>query len=416
MKSFFVRNLCLLLVLLMAVGTLAACGGDRNEVEAPTASSEVESSDVPVSTEEPGNTQKPSSDTTTKPTAGTATTKPTTAPVDTSYDGQRKSAQIGIWYAIWYDSVNEGSFWDHSGRKSSTYAGDPVYYRPLLPDGTYGKYRSADEDVINFHLKEMADAQIDFIIMDQTNNIDNGTLNSASIKTARTIQKWNDVAGNRTIKYCSGIGAYATKDNMAHIESEAQKLYERYIQKAWGTEEDHVYVDGKPLLIIYNDYFTKSEWESYQKSHNTPYCDKFTIRFAKGHVRQGQKGYWGWVMPEGPQINEEIAVMMPGWYKVAKEGDGFGNSNLPYVFRNRGKFYEDGWKKLLKSDIVPDFVVINSFNEYAEHTAVFTAKTDLFPSNYGIEKWIDSTGKENPSLYWDLTKQYIAKFKKGDRA
>ena len=70
--------------------------------------------------------------------------------------------------------------------------------------------------------------------MDQTNNIDNGTLNRASIKTARTIQKWNDVAGNRTIKYCSGIGAYATKDNMAHIESEAQKLYERYIQKAWG--------------------------------------------------------------------------------------------------------------------------------------------------------------------------------------
>ena len=427
MKSFFVRNLCLLLVLLMTVGTFFACEVDvtiNNSTEEPTASPVVDASEEPTSTEAPANTQTPSSGTTAKPTAGTQSTqgssqntaKPTATPVDNSYGGQRKSAQIGIWYAIWYDKTTEGSFWDHSGRLSSTYAGDPIYYRPLLPDGTYGKYKSVDEKVINFHLQEMADAQIDFIIMDQTNNIDNGTLNTASVKVAKTIWKWNDVAGNRTIKYCSGIGAYATKDNMAHIESEAQKLYERYIQKDWGTEEDHVYVDGKPLLIIYNDYFTEAEWKSYQKSHNTPYCDKFTIRFAKGHVRQGQKGYWGWVMADGPQINEEIAVMMPGWYKVAKEGDGFGNSNLPYVYRNRGKFYEDSWKTLLKSDIVPDFVVINSFNEYAEHTAVFTAKTDLFPSNYGIERWLDSSGKENPSLYWDLTKQYIAKFKKGDRA
>lgn len=421
MKLNFIRNLCLLLVLMMTVGMFVACGGNGETKTSPT----MEASDETVPTEQPTSgtvtTAKPTgsatAQATSKPT-GAATAEPTNTPVDNSYGGQRKSAQIGIWYAVWYDKTTEGSFWDHSGRKSATYAGDPIYYRPLLPDGTYGKYRSTDSEMINFHLQEIADAQIDFIIMDQTNNIDNGTLNAASIKTAKAIMNWNQVEGNRTIKYCSGIGAYATKDNMDHIESEAKKLVERYIdvKSGLGSPENHVYVDGKPLLIIYNDYFTEAEWKAYQKSHDTPYADRFTIRFAKGHVRQGQTGFWGWVMPEGPQINEEVAVMMPGWYKIAVVEGTFGSASLPYVYRNRGKFYEDGWKTLLKSNIVPDFVVINSFNEYAEHTAVFTAKTDLFPEDYGIERWLDSSGKENPSLYWDMTKQYIAKFKNGDRA
>ena len=431
MKSIFVRHLSLLLVFMMAVGMFVGCGGGDGETktsptieasEAPNATEPASSGNAtskPVATKKPTSgttqkpTQKPSASATAKPTA-----KPTATPVDNSYGGQRKSAQIGIWYAVWYDMTTEGSFWDTSGRYSSTYAGDPIYYRPLLPNGTYGKYTSLDSTVINFHLQQIADAQIDFIIMDQTNNIDNGMLNAASIKTAKAIQNWNKVEGNRKIRYCSGIGAYATKDNMAHIESEAKKLVDRYIdvKSGLGSAENHVYVNGKPLLIIYNDYFTEAEWKSYQKSHSTPYADRFTIRFAKGHVRSGQKGFWGWVMPDGPQINADVAVMMPGWYKIRREGEGFGGANLPYVYRNRGKFYEDGWKKLLKSDIVPDFVVINSFNEYAEHTAVFTAKTDLFPANYGIERWLDSSGKENPSLYWDLTKKYIAKFKKGDRA
>ena len=39
---------------------------------------------------------------------------------------------------------------------------------------------------------------------------------------------------------------------------------------------------------------------------------------------------------------------------------------------------QESMETLLKSEIVPDFVVINSFNEYAEHTAVFSADTSDF--------------------------------------
>ena len=320
-----------------------------------------------------------------------------------AYNQERASAQIGIWYSIWYDLWETNSLWDD--------AGGEIFYRPLLPDGSYGKYASGDDEVIQFHLQEIADAQIDFIIMDQTNLVDNprSNLNAASVKMSKAITAWNQQEGNRKIRYCSAVGAYATLEDMGLLESEAEKIYKRYVAHAErGSEENHMYVDGKPLLVVFNCYFTEKEWKEYQKTNATPYMDQFTVRFSTGHVYEGNYGQWGWVMPDGPQINEDVAVIMPGWYKI-----GF---TMPFVFRERGKTYESNWKTLLASEIVPDHVVINSFNEYAEHTAVFTAKTDLFPEDYEIEPWLDSSGEENPSLYWDMTKAYIAKFKNGDRS
>ncbi len=373
-KLTWIRQICLLLIEVISFGTLIGCGGR-------------ESGDSPKR-----------SDTETH----LATPQPTSADSE-EYNLARAKAQIGIWYSIWYDLRETNSFWDD--------AGGEIFYRPLLPDGSYGKYDSGDEEIIQFHLKEIADAQIDFIIMDQTNMIDvpPGNLNASAIKVAKAIVNWNNTAGNRKIRYCSAIGALATLDNMELLESEAEKLYTRYVnhRSGMGSEEHHMYEDGKPLLVVFNCYFTEKEWKEYQKTNETPYMDRFTVRFSTGHVYKGNYGQWGWVMPDGPQIDEDVAVMMPGWYKI-----GF---TLPFVFRERGASYENSWKTLLASEIVPDHVIINSFNEYAEHTGVFTAKTDLFPDDYGIEQWLDFTGKENPSLYWDLTKEYIGKFKNGDR-
>lgn len=311
----------------------------------------------------------------------------------------RKDTQIGIWYAIWY---TEG-FWDNDGGSTS----QPIYYRPLLPDGTYGKYESSDRNIMKWHIEEISNAGIDFLILDQTNDIDtgNGALNQNALRLVRCIFDWNS-AGNRPLKYCSAVGAYAELYNdMSIIESEAKKLWERYIDgKVFGTSDYHMYVDGKPLMVIFP--FTEQEWLDYKKDNpgKTPYADKFTIRFAEGHAYE--PGYWGWAMPKGTLINEDVACVIPGWYKF--------NHPLEKVYRNKGQTYKKNWETVLASDIIPQHIVINSFNEYAEHTAVFTAKTTGFPSGYPIEKWIDSTGQENPSMYWDMTKLYISKFRNGD--
>ncbi len=309
---------------------------------------------------------------------------------------KRAKTQIGIWYSVWYsngsgNSANE-NFWNSEN----------IYYKPLLPDGSYGRYDSLDDEIIQYHLNEITGAQIDFIIMDQTNDIDvgGGFINQRSIKMAKSIMKWNQDSNNRPIKYCSAVGVFAAiNKDLSIIETEAKKLWERYVEKPWGTEEHHLYVDGKPLLVIFET--TKEQWDAYDGDKT--YADKFTLRFAIGHARQ--PGYWGWVMPEGTLVSEDVAVIMPGWYKF--------NHPLEKVYRNRGEWYKKAWETLLKSEIVPDFVVINSFNEYAEHTAVFSADTSDFPDDYPIEKWIDKDGNPAPSLYWDMTKVYIQKYKEG---
>lgn len=310
---------------------------------------------------------------------------------------KREKSRIGIWYSIWYDMRKENSFWDNDGGWTK----QPIRYKPLLPDGTYGRYSSGDEHLIRYHMKEISDAGIDFIIMDQTNDIDNGdgSLNENSLKTAKAIKEWND-AGNRPLKYCSSIGAYAElTGDFSIIESEAKKLWERYVEAPWGTEEYHEYVDGKPLMVIFP--MSPEQWASYDGDKT--YANKFTIRFAFGHAYE--PGYWGWVMPKGTLVTEDVACIIPGWYK----------HNHPYekVYRERGYTYRKNWETLLASDIIPNFVVINSFNEYAEHTAVYTASTQDFPEDYFIEGWINQEGNHAPSLYWDMTKKYIGKYKQG---
>ena len=109
---------------------------------------------------------------------------------------QREKTRVGAWYSLWYDNLEKGSFWD-------TVANDfgepiPIRYKPLLPGGTFGRYDSGDEAVIQFHIEEITKAGIDFLIFDQTNNIDvtnaegRPWIHENSLKTAQTIQKWNE--------------------------------------------------------------------------------------------------------------------------------------------------------------------------------------------------------------------------------
>jgi hypothetical protein len=109
---------------------------------------------------------------------------------------KRAKTQIGIWYSVWYsngsgNSANE-NFWNSEN----------IYYKPLLPDGSYGRYDSLDDEIIQFHLHELTTAQIDFIIMDQTNDIDvaGGYINQRALKMAKSIMKWNDNKENDTVK------------------------------------------------------------------------------------------------------------------------------------------------------------------------------------------------------------------------
>jgi len=53
--------------------------------------------------------------------------------------------------------------------------------------------------------------------------------------------------------------------------------------------------------------------------------------------------------------------------------------------------------------------MIAAFNDYAEDQAVWTAQTDLLTGS--DEKWYDLDGLLHPSMYWDMTKDYISKIR-----
>ena len=404
------------IALMLTLVTLVGCGGGTEANPSATIDATMEATEEPGATA--GTTGKPTSSATQKPSA-TQTPTTTQKPGGTTLKDLRAKTQVGAWYSLWYDGTGADSFWE-------TVTNDygqriPILYKPLLPDGSFGRYESGDEAVIQFHLEEIAKAGIDFLIFDQTNDIDavnhegKAWININSIKMAKAISAWNKVPGNRQIRYCSAIGTFASVDKATGqayaagekklnvIEEEARKLYGRYINKKdYGSEVDHMYVDGKPLMVVFT--VTQAEWEAYAKTHNTPYADKFTLRFAVGHAYE--PGLWGWVIPKA-QVTEDVVTINPGWFKAPHP--------LEKVYRNRGETYKKQWETILSSNIIPNYIVINSINEYAEQTAIWPADTSDFPANNPVERWLNSEGKEDPYLYWNMTKEYIQKYRNGDK-
>ena len=197
-------------------------------------------------------------------------------------------SDVGIWYSVWY--TYNGDYGNNI--QTNIWKNWDIQYKPLLPDGTYGYYDSLDEDIINYHLEQISEAGIDFLIFDQTNNIDaeGGMINKRALKVAQCIKAWND-SGNRPIKYCSAIGKIQWDKDGKAIEDEAVLLYNRYLKEDFG--DAYYMLDGKPLLIVYGDG-ASDMWNSYlEGGGKSKYTDRFTLRWADN---QSTPGYYGWAI------------------------------------------------------------------------------------------------------------------------
>ena len=87
---------------------------------------------------------------------------------------------------------------------------------------------------------------------------------------------------------------------------------------------------------------------------------------------------------------------MPGW--INKSGERILRTQLGV----EGGFYTTcGWNRVLAA--APEMTVINSFNEFAERTAVQPADTSIVGDS--LESW------SSPSFYWDITVQKVQQLK-----
>ncbi len=303
---------------------------------------------------------------------------------------QKDKVDFGIWYSTWYAYTKETS----TSNRENTWTAWDIPYRPKLSGGNFGMYDSKDAKETEYYISQISDAGIDFIILDQTNNIDvdGGYINERSLATAEVCKKYIDGhPDKRPVRYCSAIGGIQWSQDPATIEAEAKKLWERYDSG----EAYHYYLDGKPLLIVYIGNLTEDLWKNYQGDKT--YASKYTIRFADNASRPG---YYGWAYDKGTQLHSEVSVIMPGWDN---------RKGAPPVKRNAGDWYQAQLDVLRKAATLPKLIVINSFNEYAEGTAVWSANTDL-PGN--SDKWVDKSGQLNPDMYWNMTVDFIKEIRK----
>ena len=300
-------------------------------------------------------------------------------------------SDVGTWYCTYY-----GDDWSNVG--GMRYA--PTLYKPLCSNaaGDYRAYDAADISVIDFHLQQLADAKIDFILYEVTPGglggyrlsmqpfVDNARIACARIKVWNETHPWK-------VKYAVAAGAhpdvYGSDPMGLCMEKEAQEVYETfYLNPDYGGPNNYYQLNGKPLLVYWGSPSAMPQnWASY--AGDKSFGNRFTMRYA-GDVRAGT---YGWnIYVSGTVVHPEVEVVSPGWghYRRAES---------PYVSRRYGDFYQQCWDTVLANP-KPTIVMVVTFNDYLENTAVWTADTTELTD---ADKWVNHAGQLEPALYWDMT-------------
>lgn len=313
-------------------------------------------------------------------------------------NGNGGKTDVGAWFVTY----NSKTSWSNNFG-----SGYPIKYRTLMPDGSYGVLDSSETEHIDFQLEQLADAKIDFVLFDLTNggltsDISYGWSrgNNESVinakRTCERIAEWNKTHDWK-IKYTIAVGVYSQLRSGLLVgdatELQAKAVYEDFYMNSTYGGDNYYQVDGKPMLIIHDwGQDALQQWDTYLGDRT--YGDKFFVR----NGQNGEKGTYGWYCAyDNTLVDDEVELVNPGQNTAGPGGEN--------ALRENGALYKRCWETVL-TNTLPRIVMISSFNDYNEQTAVFTA--DSSDCRDGIEeKWTDSTGEINNSMYWDMTKEGI---------
>ncbi len=326
------------------------------------------------------------------------------------------STDIGTWFMTYN---NEKMWSDNFG------SGNPINYRALLSENpnVFGIQDSSKIEDIDFQIKKMAEIGIDFIIYDITNGGlsdeiaygrgGNEWIVDNAILTSKRLALWNKNNSHK-IRYCLAVGMYKAilgnkydkdgnliKEGMSigvATEINAKAVFEKFYSDEEIGGDNYYCLDGKPLLIIHdwgeNVCTVPHGWNNYKGDRT--YGDKFTVR----NGQMGEVGTYGWQTNHGTLIHSEVEAVCPGWTTA------HGDSKIP---RENGEYYRRNWQIILDNPL-PKIVVIVALNDYNESLAIFPADTSNC-NDKNEEQWRNTKGELDPFLYWNITKEYIAKIR-----
>ena len=317
---------------------------------------------------------------------------------------------VGIWYSTWYSNeegytIEQCAIDEQKKSDGEGYGCAPhnfwfkhnIGYLPYLSTKTFGYHDTYDESEIRFHLREIGNQDIDFLIFDQTNNIhvDGGFIYERTMAAVRYLNDFN--LKHQKIYYVNAVGGnqwQKTTETKASItETEAKDIWNDFVMDAELGQYQYYYND-KPILVIFGGHEMKSIVENYINNNPGSYLEKYSLFYADN---SNTPGYWGW-SPTTPVQSDKAMVVMPGWRNE--------NGNPPVIRQKQpsiniddGDTYRLYWNAVINRDNYPEFVIINSFNEYAERTAIWI--TDTSQVTPEVDKW------SSPNLYWEINRFYM---------
>jgi len=272
---------------------------------------------------------------------------------------------------------------------------------PLIGEEYYGFDANRDTFAIAELVRQLALAEIDYVLLDQTNPW--AALIDSYKLFALEVSKWNRVPGHRKVKYAiAGMFKRGPED----VERSAEYTLRDFLNHpVWGGEENYQYWDGKPLLVCYGGVHLRRRdllWEAYPGDKSA--ANQFRLGWMDGYISEDKigpdKGDWfGWIMEEGTIVNSDQMVVQPGFYNggifISRSYEGI-----------EGDWYRRmNWDRVLLNK--PSAVTIISFVGDSEQNDVYNMRTGDYPEEMDrTEHW------SYPEMYWEMTKDYVKEYRK----
>lgn len=301
--------------------------------------------------------------------------------------------------------TSSGGKWQAQGLNQyawmNRWEGWNVKYRQEISEGVFGTYdQETDNDVIDYQLSKLTEAGVDFLILDETNNIhvDDDALLDAALNIADRIRIWNSDPSNKSIKYAIAVGEVNFTNNVQSIESDCDKVYDLFVNTAHGGSDNYYYVDGKPLVVVYTWLSQRQDWENWTGDKTE--SNQFSVRWAEGPIPHTSEyaDYYGWYnTADGPYTSgTETVFVTPR------------KPNDQTIFAKDLQFYKDSWETAIQ--LGTDSIVVGGMDDYTEANAIWPTDTSLCDASIQ-EQWENEGGQFDPYVYWNWTKHYINQYK-----
>ena len=275
-----------------------------------------------------------------------------------------------------------------------------------------GFYPSDDRAVIRQHARWLAEAGVDFLFVDWSNDLgydydparprpDFDMIEGATFVLFDELVKMRAV-GEKTPNISLFLGNPGEPEAVTNgqLQRKADQVWDQFVANPVYRPLVQQYL-GKPLLVVYVN--TPSPYQDGVPAWSD---SRFTVRYMTGFITQqpalrtpdlvSKYGYWSWE-DRGPQTypvydgHPEAMTVVAAWRN---------DPEAPTPGRRGGETFRREWERARK--VGPKFALVVSWNEWTkgEQPSAQVSK-DIEPS------------KEFGHLYLDILKSEIALFKRG---